>query len=206
MDKFSRGSVVQRVFSVVVLALVVLADPVLAQKADRPNVKVGDQWRFVMSPSTSPNLAWVVSSITPAGIVGTENGKPLLLSPDLNVLESPRRTDSNRKLLSFPLEVGKAWSYESEYLLKDTGVKGRGDYSVTVLLYEKVRVPAGEFDAFKLESRGSFSGMSRAGPVSGLTSAMYWYAPAARAIVKEVIDDPSRGRHGYELVEVKLQP
>lgn len=206
MDTFSRGSVVQDVLSVVVLGLVVLANPVLAQKADRPNVKVGDQWRFVVTPSTSPNLTWVVRSVTPAGIEGTENGEPLLLTPDLNVLESPRRKDSDRRLLNFPLEVGKAWSYDSDYLLKDTGVNGRGDYSVTVLLYGKVRVPAGEFDAFKLESRGSFKGMSRAGPVSGLISTTYWYAPAVRAIVKEEVRDPYRGPYTFELVEFKLQP
>jgi hypothetical protein len=68
------------------------------------NVKVGDQWRFVMTPSTNPNLAWVVRSVTPAVIEGMENGAPLLLTPDLDVLESPRRKDSDRRLLSLPLE------------------------------------------------------------------------------------------------------
>ena len=199
----------------VALSFVPLVDfctPVLAQKVeqvDRPNVKVGDQWQFVMNSSagaTGRTLAWVVTSVTPAEIKATENGEPLLLTPNLNQLESPRRKDADLRLLSFPLDVGKSWTYVNDYLFKDTGTKGQMKHSVVVLTYEKVRVPAGEFDAFKLESTGSFSGMSDAGAISGLSSRTYWYAPAVRAIVKEVIDDPYLGRYGFELVDVKLQP
>lgn len=188
------------------ISLVMLCSPALAQKADRPTVKAGDQWQFAMTPSTGRNLEWVVKSVTAEGIKATENGEQLLLSRDLNVLASPRRKDSNRRLLRFPLEVGKSWTYANSYLLKDTETTGRGKYSVVVLSYEKVQVPAGEFDAFKLESTGSFSRTSKAGPVSGLASTTYWYAPAARAIVKQENRDPSRGPSSIELVEFKLQP
>lgn len=191
------------------MALAMLCSPAVAQKAGRPDVKVGDQWQFVMTRdtlATELSFAWVVKSVTPAEIMATENGKALLLTPDLNVLESPRRKDSDLRLLSFPLEVGKSWAYVNEYLFKDTGTYGRGKYSVVVLTHEKVRVPAGEFDAFKLESTGSFSGTSNVGAVSGLSSRTYWYAPAARAIVKEEFRDPYRGVYGFELVEFKLQP
>lgn len=97
-----------------VLALVVSS--ALAQKAERPDVKVGDRWQFVVyyaSPSTKPNRNWVITSVTPAGIDGTENGEALKMTPELNVLESPRSKDSNPKSLSFPLEVGKRWRYAS---------------------------------------------------------------------------------------------
>jgi hypothetical protein len=45
----------------------------------------------------------VITSVTPTEIAGTENREPLMLTPDLNVLESPRHNDSNPKALSFPL-------------------------------------------------------------------------------------------------------
>jgi len=48
VNPFQYGPVVSRVFSVSVLALALLAGSALAQNADRPNVKVGDQWQFVM--------------------------------------------------------------------------------------------------------------------------------------------------------------
>ncbi len=193
------------------IALAMASSPASAQntiRAERPDVEVGDQWQFKIggnARATERNLTWVVTSVTPEQIKGTENGEPLLLSPDLNELESPRRTYSNRRLLSFPLEVGKAWTYESEYALKDTGTKGQLKHSVVVLAYEKVRVAAGEFEAYKLESTGSFSAWSTIGPVSGSSSTTYWYAPAARAIIKEEINDPYRGWYGSELVGVKLQ-
>jgi hypothetical protein len=74
-----------------------------------------------------------------------ENGEPLMLTPDLNVLESPRHKDSNPKLLRFPLEVGKEWSYTSDYMFKDSGSKVRVDVDVAVVGHEKVRVVAAEF-------------------------------------------------------------
>ena len=202
-----------RTWAVALLAVCsVLASSTVAQKAervDRPNVKVGDQWQFAMSGSykaTAANLSWVVTAVTPTEIRATENGQPLLLTRDMNQVESPRRQDSDLRLLSFPLEVGKAWTYVNDYVLKDSGTKGQQKYSVVVLTYEKVRVPAGEFDAFKLEATGTFSGTAYVGPVSGSSSRTYWYAPAARAIVKDEINDPNRGRYGFELISYKLQP
>ena len=210
MNPFQYGPVVSRIFSVSALALALLAGSALAQNADRPNVKVGDQWQFVMYygiPSTEPNRAWVINSITPAGIEGTENGEPLMLTPDLNVLESPRHKDSNPKALSFPLEVGKQWRYTSDWVFKVKGSKGSSVVDVAVVGHEKVRVPAGEFDAFKLVAKGIIRGVSGINSqIAGETNTTYWYAPAARAIVKSVSHNPYIGISTVELVEFHLQP
>jgi hypothetical protein len=83
-------------------------------KAERPNAKIGDRWKFTCKDTGQKSeRLWVVVSVDPSGIKGTENGKPLALSPDLNPLMSPHRTDSNRMFLSFPLEVGKQWNANS---------------------------------------------------------------------------------------------
>jgi hypothetical protein len=111
-------------FLLVPLALARLAGSAPAQSTDRPSVRVGDQWSFVVyygTPSTQPNRTWVITAVTPTGIEGTENGEPLMLTPDLNVLESPRHTDSHPKALSFPLEVGKRWQYTSSWVFKPKG-------------------------------------------------------------------------------------
>lgn len=89
----------------------------------------------------------MINSITSAGIEGTENGEPLMLTPELNVLESPRHKDSNPKALSFPLVVGKQWSYTSDWLFKVKGSRGSSVVDVAVVGHERVRVPAGEFNA-----------------------------------------------------------
>ena len=191
------------------LVLALFAPAALAQKAERPDVKAGDQWDFATYfsvRSTTPNRTWVITSVTPAGIAGTENGEPLLLTPDSNVLESPRHKDSNPKALNFPLEVGKRWRYASDWVFKAKGANGSSIVDVTVLSHEKVTVPAGEFDAFKLEAKGRLGGVS---PINSQyaaeTTTTYWYAPAARTIVKSVHHNPYLGTSGVELVEYRLR-
>ena len=204
------GVAVARAFSMTSLMLALLAGSVLAQTAERPAVQVGDQWHFVQSwgvPSTEPNRVWVIRSVTSTGIEGTENGEPLILTPDLGVLESPRHKDSNPRALTFPLEVGKRWRYESHWLFKPKGSQGGTIVDVAVVGHEKVRVAAGEFDAFRLVAKGSLHGTS---PINsqygGETTETYWYAPAARTIVKSVRHNPYLGTSTVELVRFQLRP
>ena len=69
---------------------------------------------------------------------------------------------------------------------------------------EKVRVPAGEFDAFKLEARGTWESPQAPGP--GAADEIYWYAPAARAIVKNEHQATYMPTYSTGLVEFQLQP
>jgi hypothetical protein len=196
--------------SVGVLTFAMLAGPALAQTAERPDVKVGDRWQFVMYysiASTTPNRAWVIAAVTPAGIAATENGEPLALTPDLGVLESPRDKESNPRTLTFPIEVGKQWRYASDWTFKAKGSTGGSTVDVTVVAHEQVKVPAGQFDAFKLVAKRQLSGTS---PINSrydaVTTTTYWYAPAARAIVKSVSHNPYLGTSTVELVDLQLQP
>jgi hypothetical protein len=199
-----------RTSSMVVAVLVLIADPAVAQMAARPDVKVGDQWQFAVYytvRSTTPNRTWLVTSVTATGIEGTENGEPLMLTQDLNVLESPRTRESNPRLLDFPLKVGKRWHYVNDWVFKPKGSKGRVTADVAVISYERVTIPAGEFDAYKLTSTEGLSGTS---PINsqyaGETTRTYWYAPAARAIVKSVSHNPYLGPSTIELVAFDLRP
>jgi len=195
----------------VVLGLITLGGTAQAQDkgTERPNVKVGDRWMFVtLRPTVGTKLeyTWLVTSVVPTRIEGTENGKPLALTPDLNIIESPQEKHSDDRLLSFPLEVGKQWSYVNDYVLSDPffyTVQGHNKVSVTVLGYEKVRVPAGEFDAFKLEAKGNW-----VSPQAGVGESdnTYWYAPAVRAIVKKEVQATLWAATTTELVEFHLQP
>jgi len=206
MQTIKSLSAVRRLSSVTVLALAVLAGPVLAQKADRPGVKVGDRWLFETRIGAagvkSSNRDWVVTSVTAARIEGTENGQPLMLTPDLNNIESPRRKDSDLRLLSFPLAVGKKWSFTDDFVVVAVGLPGRANCTAAVVVYEKVRVPAGEFDAFRLDAKCS---RVTEGSI-GETTYKYWYAPAVRAVVKTESRDTSMGLTTVELAAFKLQP
>ena len=203
-----HAAAVTSLIGLVVITLT--ANPALAQTADRPLITVGDRWQFVMYysvPSTTPNRTWIVTSVTPEGIEGTENGEPLRLTQDLGVLESPRNKESNPKDLIFPLEVGTQWRYASDWTFKAKGSTGGSAVHVTVVAHETVSVPAGRFDAFKLVAKRQVGGTS---PINSQYDAVitttYWYAPAARAIVKSVSHNPYLGTSTVELVELQLRP
>jgi hypothetical protein len=184
----------------------------MAQEAPRPRVVAGDQWQHVVyhgQRSTVPNRTWAVTAVSTEAIEATENGEPLRLTPELNVVESPARRESQSRALRFPLRVGDSWTYESETLFKDNGNStARSKISVRVVSVEKVAVVAGEFDAFKLEARGRFRGLSRGGPgvLEGEFTSTYWYAPSVRTIVKSTLSNPYRGPTHVELVAASLKP
>ena len=209
MKGLARGSRVARVSLFTLLAFAALASPAVAQKADRPVVRAGDRWQFVEYygiASTVPNRDWVVTSVTPSLIEGTENGELLMLTSELNVLESPRNKNSNPKALSFPLEIGKQWRFASEWVFKVTGSKGSSIVDVEVVGHEKLSVPAGDFEAFKLVSKGTIRGVSAKNSViEAEVTSTYWYAPAARAIVKSISRNPYLGVTTVELVKFHPQ-
>jgi hypothetical protein len=181
-----------------------------AQTADRPEVRVGDQWKFAAYyavPSAVPNRVWRITAVGPLELAGTEDGEPLRLTRDLNVLESPRTRESNPGLLSFPLTVGKRWQFKTDWEFKPKNSRGTYTAKVEVVAYEKVTVPAGEFDAFRLTSREALGGTSPIGTrYEGETTRTYWYAPAARAIVKSVSHSPYLGPSTVELVQMERGP
>jgi hypothetical protein len=118
----------------------------------------------------------------PSGIHGTQNGMPLVLTPDLNEIEGMRWSHSpDNRLFNFPLEVGKKWSGSAHWLDHSNSVSGTDNINGTVASYEKVRVKAGEFDAFKVKWKDTWSAKNGG---NGVTEITYWYAPAARGVVK----------------------
>jgi hypothetical protein len=125
----------------------------------------------------------------------------------MNEVESPRRKDTDRRLLSFPLDVDKQWNAEDKFSEHEskTGSEGTSKIHVNVTGYEKVRVGSGEFDAFKLKSMGDFSANNGTRSWVGTSQSTYWYAPGARAIVK-IESSTGSAQAGCELVKLQLQP
>ena len=209
MGMQESNSILRRITTFGLMGLAFFADPVVGQSADRPAIMEGSQWKFAVyytAPTATPNRTWLITSVAATGIEGTENGEPLRLTHELNVVESPRTKESNPRLLSFPLVVGKQWQYVSDWVFKPKGSSGKSAVNVAVIGFEKVTVPAGEFDAFKLTSRETLSGTSPIGSqYAGETTRTYWYAPAAHAIVKSVSHDLYLGPSTVELVAFELR-
>jgi hypothetical protein len=192
------------------LVAIACAPPALAQAAERPDVKVGDQWKFAVHytvPGAVPPRTWLVTAVSATGILVSEDGEPVRLTSELNVLESPRERESNPRLLAFPMEVGHRWRYSTDWFFKPKSSNGHAVVEVVVEARENVTVPAGTYDAFRLTSTQDLSGTSPIGSVyAGQVVRTYWYAPAARAIVRMVTRHPYLGPSTMEAVEVALQP
>lgn len=198
--------------SLVALSLTASLAAALAQttltKAEAPRLKVGDQWRFEQRDRLTGNkdseVLRVVTAVTDSHIEGTENAGTFRMTPDLTVVDSPTNTNSDSaKFLNFPLEVGKKWAFKSQWTNKTAGTKGRQQLEMSVVSYERLKVLAGEFDTFKIEAKGFWNNDSSGG--SGRTTMVYWFAPAARSVVKTEYDD-GYNRWIRELAELKLQP
>ena len=189
----------------------ILAPSAHAQLAERPDVRVGDRWQYVeydTAPSREPNRERLISAVGPDGIVGTENGAGLRLTPEMNVIDSWRERSSNPRLLQFPLYVGRRWSYSNDWYFKLTGSRGSSDVEVEVLGYEPVEVPAGRYEAFKLLARTTLRGISAKGnDMNGVvTTLTYWYSPSVRSIVKSDHHSVYLGRTTRELVSFQPGP
>lgn len=199
-----------RLFQCAAAASFLLSASVRAEDAGRPHVSVGDSWLFAVYyavPSTTPNRTWTITSVSPDRLVGTENGEPLTLTGELNVVDSPRQSESNPRMLSFPLKVGKRWQFKSEWLFKPKSSRGTIAMDVVVVGNETVDVPAGKFEAFRLEATGELGGSSPSNTFyAGQTTTTYWYSPVAKAVVKSVHHNPYQGTTTVELVSFKARP
>lgn len=176
-----------------------------AQTVERPVVQVGDQWKFETRDGwtkLSTGLTEkVISAVSENRIEVSENGSPAIYTSELNPVDTPQnRFDPPAKVLQFPFLIGSEWSYEGTTLIKAQGVTGRSQYSVKVVGQEKVTVPSGTYDAYKLVMTGFFTTRS-----STNFTRNYWYAPSARAIVKtEHISQ--NAQWVSELTEASIKP
>lgn len=179
-----------------------------AIRAEVPTLKVGDRWKFEQNDRRTgvreSGLDQKITSVTASQIEGIENDGKLLMTTELNIVEtSTAVVVGESKRFNFPLVIGNKWDYKYQYVTKLNGNKGRWQLQATVVGYEKIKVPAGEFDAFKIEYTGFWN--NDANHRNGNLKITNWFAPATRSLVKTEYDD------GYsnwvrQLVEFRLQP
>ena len=177
-------------------------------RAELPAVKVGDHWKIEVRDKLTNALErtedYVVAASTAAQIDLSVGGTDKAVwTSELTPLDNPRLSwDPGYRWLNFPLEVGKEWDFKTQWKRKDGAGAGRSQMDVAVKAYEKVNVRAGEFDAYRIEGKGF---MNIDGSWSSRVNVKYWYAPAARAMVRFEWED-KYNRTVNELVEVQLAP
>lgn len=204
-----------------------VASPLLAGAAwaqdmapiERPVLKTGDSWTFRTldgwtNTETSRSLytlATFENNLNVSRVKNLGNGEESTVSA--NADWQPCRSMQNDTTvicagpLKFPLAAGYKHSYRKLPLGRgvvyaDGDCEGRG--------MEKVKVPAGEFDAYRIECKG-FWNLVVGGNASGTFQQTLWYAPAVRNQIRLVFED--RRPNGQpnnkiitELVEHKPAP
>lgn len=103
------------------------------------------------------------------------------------------RFDPPARVLSFPLEVGKAWG-QAYQIAMPNGERSQMKMESRVAGLEKVVTPAGEFDAFRIEAKGYLSGVTWRGGFQVNQTA--WYAPSIDRLVRvEYRENRALGAH-----------
>jgi len=206
---------------------VVVATSALAQKVDAPAIKAGDTWTYRVTTEKGPS-GWhqaseevTVSRVTSSSIYytskpsgSTQAPKELFAGLDWSRIRDVNGTETvvNRPL-SFPLAAGKTWDVQYTELHPNKDYRSeQWNNKFTVVGFEMVEVPAGKFNALKVESEGHWTAeleaaqtvvqgaqssadatsmvtqtrKTRVEPVTGRTYKAFWYVPEVRRWVKSV--------------------
>ena len=155
-----------------------------AQSADAPVVKSGDQWTYQNTVETGPS-GWkqshdtiTVVRTTSSSIYYTVQAKGAPTGPveviagtDWSRIRNVdgKETTVNRSL-AFPLQPGKTWDVSfTEHNPNKAHTVEQLDTHYKVIGYETVEVPAGKFNAIKIEAEGQWN--AELAPMSNVTQA-----------------------------------
>ena len=157
-------------------------------KLEAPVWHVGDKWSLTgdvtITVANADESNYTVKYLT-------SGGEATLISErsSLNRLYSMDRTKRvkyegrNRRLLNFPLEIGKSW--EDKFTVKPAALGAQEiTYleTFTVLGWEEIEVGAGKFRTFKIEYKQEILGQTAGRPKQG--KAWYWYSPDVKYMIK----------------------
>ncbi len=160
-----------------------------------PTIRVGDRWVYRGSDGEAPDSISLERTVSRIDGDRIEMRQQMLDSsgraePGVRVRSMSRSTlapdiagkvSGQIRYADFPLALGKSWEYRYQLA---AGANSLSSYRVAARVegIERVRVPAGVFDAVRIEHQGDWSTpVADAGAVSTITGRIvgtFWYAPA----------------------------
>jgi len=219
LSMFARQSCYAAMLAGCLTRPAVAHEPASAQNAPTtiaPIYKVGDTWTLLWGrsdskPATPLVLTVVAVTEKQTTLSSSWNGGPpkeVDYDNQANMTRDGNGTtyEPSNGYLSFPMTVGKGWDFHHvrRFTSGTLDVSGHAE----VVAFERVRVPAGSFDAFKIESRGT-NAKQLERLYSAPFRATYWYAPSVRKIIKEdyaLYLDHQVQTHNIELAAFTLAP
>jgi hypothetical protein len=204
-------------FAVTILVLVGVN--AFAQGTDKPDVHMGDRWSWqhtngLANEKDFTHIEDVVE--VSANEIRTRirtKGKPNSVIATYTLEWNPidvvaAQYTPNLKEYVFPLETGKKWDGSADKRLFSNGKHGKFFLKGEVVAFEKVTVPAGTFDAYKINMVIDAYGTDEDANI-GNTVETYWYAPSVKRYIKYENtfkrDGRVRSKDIYELLEYSLR-
>jgi hypothetical protein len=176
--------------AIVGVALACGAQLVVAQTAERPPLNVGDRWTFHQVAGLPPvESDWsreIDAKLVDGRFRVRAGNRTLIFDGEMNSLDK-RGADYSWRRFAFPMAVGNRWSHE--WKLGGEGWSGYAHSQWEVKAYEKITVPAGTFDCFRVEGtiwRNTLSARAQGGvPYQVATvPTTYWYCPDVKWIAR----------------------
>lgn len=176
--------------SILLVFLVVFIPAILygQDKVDIPAWNIGDRW--VLGEDVVITVASAdQSSYSVTYTIGGRDSTIVYEKPSLNRLYYGARDKRikyegrNRKLLDFPMEIGKSW--QDKYVVKPAGLGAKETMYLETFIplgWEEITVAAGKFKAVKLEYKQEKLGQAASQPKEG--KVLYWYSPEVKYMLK----------------------
>lgn len=166
-----------------------------AQLAERPKYNVGDTWEWVTIDSLTKNetsrqkltVVQVGDDIRLSAVSGGPTTR--IWSIDGMLLQDATtgsKTTYKTPPRPWPLEVGKKWDIQSEWV-NSSGQSGRTQQSASVVAFEEISTAAGKFAAFKIEVKGYYTNFTLGR--GGRQDQVMWYSPKIGVSVRQTYDD-----------------
>jgi len=201
------------------LALFFACSAYATENIDKPDIHVGDRWDFQHTNGLANEKDFTqiddVVEITDDEIRVRSRikGKPGngigTYTREWNAVDvGSARYQPNLNVFAFPLQVGKKWDGNADKMLFTNGKHGKFQLKGEVVAFEKVTVPAGTFDAYKISIAIDAVATDEDANI-GHTVETYWYAPSVKRYVKSENvfsrDGRPRSKDIYELLDFSLR-
>jgi hypothetical protein len=199
---------------------VFLAGHCAAQAVDPGPVRVGDRWSYNISDDLTGDLRQAVTLVvvettekeitTRVSVKGKDRPQTMVFDHDWGRID-----DGLFKLrpagigIRKPLQIGKEWRSDANAINLQTGHTFRASGAAKVAAQEQMKVPAGTFDTFRVDTTVRLVN-TKDQTKSHTYTFVFWYAPAINRWVKRKTEWRFEGRlrdsTSDELTEYSRRP
>jgi len=205
--------------ALIVICLGGFAGYAFAQSSNSPDIQVGDRWSWQHTNGLANEKDFTrIEDVVEVSANEIRTRVRVKGRPDSAVETYTRewnpvdvisaKYDPCLKVLAFPMSVGKKWDSSADKMLFSNGKHGKFFLKGEVVAFEKVIVPAGTFDAYRINVLLDATGTDEDANI-GNTVETYWYAPSVKRPVKFEStfkrDGRVRMKDIFELLEYSLR-